>query len=168
MHTYSKLVERKSKKFSKLLPRLMVVFAVIFVLSGIIFDRGFFTPAILLVLLYYLYTAYSDNSYEYTFEQEYFSIDVIRGKRRRRTAHVLYYKNIETVAPPNHETVAKYRKKGGTERIKKYDYTSYQEGVPYYTMIVMKDKQKIKLLLDLDEDWMRQLKLRYPQKVFLQ
>ena len=81
---------------------------------------------------------------------------------------MLYYKNLEVVAPPDHETVMKYKKKGGTEKIRKYDYTSYEDDIPYYTMIISKNGEKIKLLLDLNEETLRFLKLRYPMKVFLQ
>ncbi len=167
-------VRRKKKKNSKLLGNLMIVLSIVFVLCGIVFNtvsdsaRGFFLPAFCLAFLYYMFTFFSDRAYEYNFENEAFSIDVIRGKRRRSTAHYLYYKNLEVVAPPDHEMVLKYKKKGGTEHLKKYDYTSYEEGVPYYTMIITQNDEKIKLLLDLDEETLRFLKLRYPQKVFLQ
>ncbi|MCD8108675.1 MAG: hypothetical protein LUE14_01015 [Clostridiales bacterium] len=161
-------VQRKKKRNSKLLSTVMVVFAIIFVLCGIIFSNSFFLAAFCLAFLYYVFTFFSDNAYEYNFENEAFSIDVIRGKRRRHTAHYLYYKNLEVVAPPDHELVLKYKKKGGTEHIKKYDYTSYEDGIPYYTMIITQNDEKIKLLLDLDEQTLRFLKLRYPQKVFLQ
>lgn len=161
-------VQRKQKRFAKLLGRVMIVLAVVFVFFGIIFDNGFMFPALLFAFLYYIFTFSGDNAYEYNFENEQFSIDVIKGKRRRKTAHVLYYKNIEVVAPPDHETVAKYKKHGGTEKIPKFDYTSYEDGVPYYTMIVKQNDEKIKLLLDLNEETLRFLKIRYPMKVFLQ
>ncbi len=161
-------VQRKNKKFSKLLSRIMIVFSVIFVLMGIIFDNSFFFPAFMLVLLYYFYNRNADRSYEYVFENESFTVDVIRGKRRRKNEQYLYYKDLEVVAPPDHELVRKYKKKGGTEKLKKYDYTSYEENTPYYTMIIKRNDEKIKLLLDLDEQTMRFLKLRYPQRVFLQ
>lgn len=161
-------VKRKPKRFTKMLGRIMIVFAVILVFFGIIFNRGFFFPAFLFALLYYIFGYGSDRAYEYNFENEQFSIDVIRGKRRRKTEHVLYYKNLEVVAPPNHESVLKYKKKGGTEKIRKYDYTSYEEGVPYYTMIITKNDEKIKLLLDLNEVVLRFLKVRYPMRVHLQ
>ena len=51
-----------------------------------------------------------------------------------------------------HESVARYKKNGGTEKMKKYDYTSYDEDTPYYTMIIREDGHKIKLLLDLNEE----------------
>ncbi len=166
-YNIAKTVNRRPKRFSKMLRALMLVFCVIFVAFGILFDSGFFFPAILLALLYFLYTASNNTGYEYTFYNDYFSVGVIRGRRRRRSEMVLYYDDMETVAPPNHETVLKYKKKGGTERIKKYDFTSYEDEIPYYTMIVKKGNRKIKVLLDLDEEILHFLKIRYPQKVYL-
>lgn len=46
------------------------------------------------------------------------------------------------IAPNWHEAVAKYRKNGGTEKLKKFDYTSYDDNIPYYTMIVYENKEK--------------------------
>ena len=52
------------------------------------------------------------------------------------------------------------------EKIKKYDYTSYDDDVPYYTMIVTEDGNKIKLLLDLTEEMLHTIKTQHPQKVY--
>ena len=76
-------------------------------------------------------------------------------------------KNLEVVAPNWHEAVAMYRKDGGTVSLPKYDYTSYEEDIPYYTMIITEGEKKIKLLLDLDEEILLFLKRLYPQRVYL-
>ncbi|MCD8301078.1 MAG: hypothetical protein LUC41_07940 [Clostridiales bacterium] len=163
----TKQVERRKKKFYGLLSKLMIIFAIVFVVCGIIFQNGYFFPAILLALLYYFYTYNANLSFEYNFLQEYFTVDVIRGRRGRKTTQVVYYKDIEVVAPPDHDTVLKYKKKGGTEKVKKYDYTSYLEGIPYYTVIFTRDREKVKLLMDLDDEILHALKLKYPQKVYI-
>jgi len=93
---------------------------------------------------------------------------VIRGKRRRKTVHTLDIKDVEVIAPNWHEAVEKYRKDGGTEKLKKFDYTSYDDNIPYYTMIAYEDKEKIKLLLDLNISMLEAIKRVYPQKVYLQ
>ena len=56
-------------------------------------------------------------------KEHIFSIDMITGKRHRRQMHELDLNKLEVVAPHWHDKVAKYRKKGGTEHIPKYDYT---------------------------------------------
>lgn len=48
----------------------------------------------------------------------------------------------------------------------KYDYTSYDEDTPYYTMIIREDGHKIKLLLDLNEELLHAMKTQYPEKVY--
>ena len=124
-------------------------------------------PGFLLVLLYFVYDVFSQKDYEYILEDNILTIDVILGKRYRRTEHILDMRELEVVAPNQHPSVAKYRKNGGTEKLKKYDYTSYDENVPYYTMIVLEDREKIKLLLDLNEEMLQMLKKSYPDKVFV-
>ena len=160
-------VTRKPKAASKLLKKVMIVFAVLFVLMGIAISQGFMIPGFLLVLLYFVYDVFSQKDYEYILEDNILTIDVILGKRYRRTEHILDMRELEVVAPNQHPSVAKYRKNGGTEKLKKYDYTSYDENVPYYTMIVLEDREKIKLLLDLNEEMLQMLKKSYPDKVFV-
>ena len=77
---------------------------------------------------------------------------------------------VQTCALPisnRHQAVAKYRKDAGGVKLPKYDYTSYEEDTPYYTMIIMENRTKIKLLLDLDEEMLQTLKRLYPERVFL-
>lgn len=48
----------------------------------------------------------------------------------------------------------------------KYDYTSYDDNTPYYTMIIKEDGRKIKLLLDLTEEMLHTIKTQHPEKVY--
>lgn len=162
-----KQVERRQKAMSKILKKTMVFFAAVFVLLGITVSQGFMLPGFLLVALYYIYGIFSQREYEYILEDGSLTVDVILGRRYRRTAHELGLSGMEVVAPSRHEKVAAYRKDGGGIRLPKYDYTSYDPRVPYYTMIAMEEGEKIKLLLDLDEELLRALKRGYPDKVFL-
>ena len=49
-------------------------------------------------------------------------------------------------------------KKGGGEKVKKYDYTSYAEGVAWYTLIAREDGRTVKLLLDLTDEAIRAIR----------
>lgn len=169
MNSYKmvKQVKRKPKAMSGLLRKIMIVFSVIFILLGIMISQGFMLPGFLLVALYFLYSTMSQKEYEYTLENNELTISVIQGRRHRKTAHTLYLKDLEVVAPNRHEAVAKYRKKGGTEKLPKFDYTSYDDDIPYFTMIIMEGRDKIKLLLDLDDEMLQSLKRAYPERVFL-
>lgn len=161
-------VRRKKKAMSGTLRVTMVVFAVLFILMGIIFNRGLMLPGFLLVVLYFAFDIFSQKDYEYVLDNGQLSVDVIYGKRYRKSAHVLDLRELITVAPNWHQAVAKYRKNGGSIHLPKYDYTSYEENTPYYTMIIKEDGKQIKLLLDLTEEMLRIMKQLYPDKVYLQ
>ena len=168
MYNY-KIVEqvtRKKKKMSGVLKALMLGFGVLFVLMGIVISQAFMLAGFLLVLLYFVYDIFSQKEYEYIMENHTLTIDVIYGNRYRKTAHILNLQDLEVIAPNWHDAVAKYRKNGGSVKLKKYDYTSYEEDTPYYTMIIMEERQKIKLLLDLNDEFLQALKSQYPEKVF--
>ena len=162
-----KEVHKRVKKSTKLLKKIMAFFCVIFILSGIMLDRGMMFLALLMAGLYLIYDAYSAKDFEYVMEGNHFTITVIHGKRQRKEVHELDLKDMEVLAPNWHEAVAKYRIRGGSERLPKYDYTSYEPNIPYYTMIIRENKRKIKLLLDLEDDMIAAMKRMYSDKVFI-
>ena len=162
-----KEVHRHVKVSTKILKKTMAALCVLFLLAGIILDRGMMFLAFLTAGMYFLYEFYAVKDYEYAMEGNEFKISVIHGKRRRKEAHVLDLKDLEVIAPHQHQAVARYRLKGGTEKLPKYDYTSYDPDVPYYTMIISENQQKIKLLLDLPEEMLKAIKQKNPQEVFL-
>ena len=159
-------VTRKKKAMSGVLRKVMVFFAVIFILMGIMISQAFMLAGFLLLALYFLYDIFSQRDYEYTMDKETLTIDVIYGKKYRTTAPELDLDEMEVTAPHWHDSVAKYKKGTGTEKLKKYDYTSYEEDTPYYTMITRENGRKIKLLLDLTDPMLQTLKTKYPSKVF--
>lgn len=159
-------VKRKQKKMTGVLRKLMVVFGVFFVLLGIMISQAFMLAGFLLVALYFVFDVLSRKEYEYILDGKTLTIDVIYGKRYRKTAHIIDMTEMEVTAPNRHEAVAKYRKDGGGFRLPKFDYTSYEDDIPYYTMIVIEDREKKKLLLDLNQELLFALKKQYPSKVF--
>lgn len=163
----TKQVARKQRKSTKVFNVLLVTMSVLFILMGIIFDRGMLFLSVLSIFMYWLNSFQALRDYEYHMEDGVLTVDVIQGKRRRKRTQELELKNLEVIAPNWHEAVAKYRKNGGTEHLKKYDYTSYEDEIPYYTMIIHDGKRKIKLLMDFDEEWLFKLKQLYPEKVYL-
>ena len=163
-----KEVHRRVKASTKALKLAMAVLAVLFLLAGIALDRGMMLLAFLMAGMYFLFEFYAVKYYEYVMEGDRFTVTVIHAKRRRKEVHELDLKDLEAVAPHWHGTVAKYRVKGGTQRLPKYDYTSYEPDIPYYTMVILENQKKIKLLLDLPEEMLRAMKQRNPQKVFMQ
>lgn len=160
-------VKRKQKPLAGVLRTVMIIFAVIMLLLGVTISQGFMLPGFLLVLLYFIYSTMSRKEYEYTMDSGQLEIAVILGGKYRKTAHKLDLNAIEVVAPNWHDAVARYRKNGGSVALPKYDYTSYEEDTPFYTMIITENHTKIKLLLDLSDEMLNTLKRKYPDRVFL-
>ncbi|MCC8136913.1 MAG: hypothetical protein LIO76_02415 [Clostridiales bacterium] len=161
-------VKRKTKLFTKTLRVLMLAFGIFFIINAIIFTTGLMLPGACMILLYYVYGLFCRKEYEYRFSGSELSIFVIWGGRMRRQAHELDLEEMEVVAPHWHEAVSKYTKKYGSVKLKKYDYTSYDDATPYYTMIIMEGEKKIKLLLDLDKETLRMIKRLYPNRVIIE
>jgi hypothetical protein len=53
----------------------------------------------------HIYGTFCQRDYEYTLENDQLTIDVIYGNKYRKTAHELDLRQLEVIAPPNHEAV---------------------------------------------------------------
>ena len=82
-------VSRKKKSMSGVLCVVMIIFAVLFVVMGITISQAFMLPGFLLAGLYFVFDIFSQKDYEYMMENGQFEIDVIYGKKYRKTAHIL-------------------------------------------------------------------------------
>ena len=99
-------VKRKQKKMTGVLRKLMVVFGVFFVLLGIMISQAFMLAGFLLVALYFVFDVLSRKEYEYILDGKTLTIDVIYGKRYRKTAHIIDMTEMEVTAP-NRQSTAK-------------------------------------------------------------
>ena len=140
-------VRRRIRPAEKLLRGLMIGLSVLFLLQGILLSRGFMLPCFLTAGLALWYGTAVRREFEYILEDGQMRIYRVND-RGRFLQHEFSLSEILILARPEDPSVAPYRK-GGSEKIRKFDYTSYQEDVPYYTMIVAQNGVKAKLLLDL-------------------
>lgn len=158
-------VHRDKRASAKVLEAVMIVLAVLMLLAGIVFSRGFFLPCFLMAGLYFLYDRNAVKDYEYIYEDKVLTIDVIRGHVSRTTALEISMEDVEIVADHASDAVAQYRKGAAEGNLRKYDYTSYNDAIPYYTMIANVEGHKVKLLLDLDEAMLSEMMRQYPRIV---
>ena len=98
-HAMTKFVSREPKRMSKILNGVMLAFTILFVLMGIIFDRGMLLLSMLMVVLYWINSMESVRDYEYRLENEVLTIDVIKGKQRRKTVQEIELGGLEVIAP---------------------------------------------------------------------
>ena len=116
-------------------------------------------PCFLMTAAYFVYRAASRREYEYTLEDGVFRIERV-SDRGRRVLHEISFADVELVCLPDAPEAQPYKKKGGTVRLPKKDYTSYREGVPYYTVIATEEGKKMKFLLDLTSEAVARLRRR--------
>ena len=141
-------VNREARASEKLLKAVMAGLAVLFLLMAVALDRGMMLPCFLTAMAAIVYSRATKRMYEYTLENGRLRVDRLTDFGRV-PRHEIILRDIEALALPDDPAVARY-KKGGGEKIRKHDYTSYREGVPWYTLIAREDGEKVKLLLDLD------------------
>ena len=142
-------VTRRTRRSEKFIRVTMVALAALFLLGALMGNRGMMLPCFMMSMGYFAYTYATRRQYEYILENGRMQVDRLM-ERGRVTRHEFSLKDIEILARPRDEAVAPFRK-DGTVKLKKYDYTAYDDAVPYYTMIVREDGQRIKLLLDLTD-----------------
>ena len=156
-------VSRSPRPREIILRRAMAVLAVVFLLQGIMLSTGFMLPCFLMVLCYFWFSHASKREYEYTLDDEGMRIERT-SDRGRRMLHEIPWTSVKLLCRPDAPEALPY-KKGGSIPIKKVDYTSYKEEIPYYTMIAEEDGKPLKLLLDLNDDAIRLIRRRNREAV---
>lgn len=142
-------VNRRPRPSEKLLRTAMAVLSALFLVLGIALYRGMMLPCFLMAVAYFVYGNASRRAWEYVIENGVLRIDRMTD-HGRVPLHELSLREIVVLARPDDPAVDRYRK-GGEAKVKKYDYTSYAEGVPWYTLIARENGREIKLLLDLND-----------------
>ncbi len=162
-------VHRDKKASARLLSVVILVLGIVTLFMGIMLDRGFLMVCLLLAMLYYAFDAFSRRDYEYTYENERLKIDVIYGGRYRKNAQLIPMEQVVVIAQHDAEAVFRYRKGQPEGNLRKYDYTSYKDEIPYYTLIARDADSglKSKVLLDLNQEMLGEMKRRFPDKVCL-
>ena len=149
-------VSREVRPSQVLLRRVMAVLGVLFLLQAIMFSTGFMLPCFLMVICYYWYRHASKREYEYTLGEDTLKIERV-SDHGRTLYYEIPYSEIQMVCLPDAPEAMPY-KKGGTIPVVKKDYTSYREGVPYYTVIVRDQPKPLKLLMDLTPEAIRMIR----------
>jgi len=149
-------VSRAIRPSERALRGAMIALAALFLLSGILLSRGMMLPCFLMAAAAIWYGHAIRREYEYILENDALRIDRVM-ERGRVGLHEIPFRDIRVLARPDDPAVAPYRK-GGGEEARKYDYTSYAPGVPWYTLIAREDGRTVKLLLDLNDDAIRAIR----------
>ena len=156
-------VSRKPRSSDVFLRRLMAALAVVFLAMGILLSTALMLPCFLMAVCYYWYRHASKREYEYTLDNEAIKIDRVSDLGRREL-YEIPFDRITLLCRPDAPEAMPYRK-GGSVKVKKEDYTSYRDDIPYWTMIAEEDGTPLKLLLDLNDEAVRMIRRQNPSAV---
>ena len=158
-------VSRVRKPSTRFLQILMIVFAALFLFAGVAFNRGMMLPCFLMAALYFVFEFFAHKTYTYILSGDTLSVDVVYGGRFQRQLRTIDLSQMIVLAHHDDPAVDRYKRGAAEGRLRKYDYTSYDDSIPYYTMIVNENGEKVKYLLDLNNEMLGHIRLRCPQKV---
>lgn len=142
---------------------LIVVTAVAFA-AGIVINPIFLAVGLVLAVVDYFIIPRFDVEYEYLYVNGTMDIDRIFSKSKRKKAVSLELSNMEILAPVKSHQLDAYNQNAG---IKVQDFSSRNQEHKIYAMIISEGKERMKVLLELDDKMLKDLKQRFPRKVFL-
>ncbi|MBO4337868.1 MAG: hypothetical protein J5842_07315 [Lachnospiraceae bacterium] len=103
------------------------------------------------------------TEYEYLCLAKTFSVDKISNRSRRKKLAEYGLENMEILAPASSHRLDQYNGRGD---IKTVDYTSKTEGAPVYAMVIKNGNVLTRLLIEMNEEMLKQLRMTSPRKVF--
>lgn len=154
------IVARRPRPTDALVKVLLILFAVVSAVSGVLIH-----PLLLIVFLgavllcRFLFPRFNVE-YEYSYVNGEMDIAEVYSKESRKHKESVSMADVECIAPLNSHHLDEY---GDTYAVKDYS-SGYPEDHPY--VIVRGGEKKEKILVHLDEKMLDDLKWRLPRKVF--
>ncbi len=121
---------------------------------------------LLTVLLFggaYLCHSQIYTEYEYLFLEKTLSIDKISNRSRRKKVAEFAFDNAEIVAPLTSHRLDQYKDR---KEIKTLDYTSHIDDADVFCMIMRNGNSVSRVLIEVNDELLRQMRMAGPRKVF--
>ncbi|RHV88845.1 hypothetical protein DXA96_10035 [Lachnospiraceae bacterium OF09-33XD] len=131
--------------------------------AGVIVRPAFLIAAAVFLLLDILLIPRLSVEYEYLYINGELDVDKIFSKSRRKRAAVYTMEQLELMAPAGSGHLEEYERRQG---IRTVNFTSRNSGAPVYVMMIVRDRQMERVLLEPDEKMLKDLKMKFPRKVF--
>lgn len=153
------LIKRKTTSKS-IIAKVALIFATIIVFAlSLIIPFGLVLGILMVLLDVYLFKMF-DLEFEYTYIRGELSIDKIMGKERRKKAASFDLSKLEIVAPTDSYLLDSYKNCN-----KVYDFTSLEEGVKVYALILHGNGGYEKVLFEPNSEILSAMKDAHPRKI---
>lgn len=153
------LIKRKTTSKS-IIAKVALIFATIIVFAlSLIIPFGLVLGILMVLLDVYLFKMF-DLEFEYTYIRGELSIDKIMGKERRKKAASFDLSKLEIVAPTDSYLLDSYKNCN-----KVYDFTSLEEGVKVYALILHGNGGYERVLFEPNSEILSAMKDAHPRKI---
>ncbi|MBQ8306388.1 MAG: hypothetical protein IJX90_09260 [Blautia sp.] len=143
----------------------MIALIVLAAAAGLLINPLLLILALVLgVAAYYFVFPRTDLEYEYLFVNGDFDIDMIMAKTKRKRVMSFSLSEADLAAPLTSHRMDYYN---GNQNLKERDFSSGDPSHKRFAVIVHKDSEQFKIILEPDENLARQMKNSAPSKVFL-
>ena len=143
----------------------MIALIVLAVAAGLLIHPMLLILALALGIVgYYFVFPRTDLEYEYLFVNGDFDIDMIMAKTKRKRVMSFSLSEADLAAPLTSHRMDYYN---GNQNLKERDFSSGDPSHRRFAIILHKDNEQLKVILEPDEDLAMKMKNSAPSKVFL-
>ncbi len=125
-----------------------------------------FVPGILLAVVFglvaYLMLMAQNTEFEYSYFDGELRFAKIKNKSRRKRLGIYNMESVAVIAPAGDRSVYNYE--NGND-LKKIDYTSGQNDVPYYDIVIKSPEENVLIKAELDDKFLTEVEKKYRSKV---
>lgn len=162
---YSEILVKKEPSSVDTVKKAAIIGGVLlFVAAGILITPVLWLGAIALGVAAYFIFPKLEVEYEYLVLNKELDVDAIYARKKRKNMGRYNLDSMDLLAPLNSHRMEYYN---GNTRLTVKDYTSGRENSNRYAMIVKGDQNTVKVLLELEQDAVENIRRTYPNKVFL-
>lgn len=157
------LVQRKTSPKDTMAKAGLILLTVLVVLLALLtFNTIIFIVAIAVGVADYILFPRFDVEFEYLYMEDEIDVDKIFSKTRRKRAMSIDLSKMEIMAPLGSHRLDSFQ----NQKLKTMDFSSNDKEKRPYVLITSTEKERVKVLLQLDCDIVRDIKRRRPRLVF--
>ena len=119
------------------------------------------SPVVAIALAVFIFSRLKIE-YEYIYADGQIDFDRISGNAKRKTLMRVDIENAEVISPTSSDSIKAYN---NNNRIKVKDFSSYDNSVSTYSMIVSKNGELYKIIFEPSERMVKSMKYKQPRKV---
>lgn len=158
------LVKRKVRATDLMIKWGLIILTVLAVVMALMtFSFIFFIAAVILGFLCFWLVPKTEVEFEYLYVNGELDIDKIFSRSRRKRAARYDLSKLEVAAPVTSHHLDSYR---NDKNIKTVDFSSGMAGQAAFALILNTDRERQRILVELEERIVKDMRSKYPRKVF--